>query len=570
MSNTTTTNKVIVFESKTNSFLPYNSVQEFAKVTSKNVGTIRVCCNENKKFLQGTSVSPKYLDGTIVFYRNDLEQNLDGFRSSFESLEAECKACLCRFASSKELSGHIQKSHNISSEEYTIKYLLQGIRPICSFDGCTKETRYVSFSYKPYCKSHGVEAMKEGGKRGGKAKETWNKGKNKYEDARILKLSVDMTGDKNHFYGKNHTGSALQKISKVKKLSKEEIEARLRSRGDDFLFPSFDYNDYTSRQYQKIECKCVKCNLVSRKTLQALERGSLCSRCYPFTVSKGELEMANFVEKCLEGTDYDILRNPRDVIPPYEIDVFIPGLNLGFEYHGIYWHMDRGSPSFDKELHMKKYELCKEKGVTLVQFFSCDWEERKDIVKSMIVSRLGLSSSKLGARSLCVDTNVSPQEAKSFFGSNHLGGHTKATKYIGLRDKKTGELIQLLSLRKSFHNKYKDYIEVARFATRKNTQVAGGFSKLMKEVIAWATSSGSCGVLSYADLMHGTGGVYSKYGFQHIGDSGLNYWYTDGQRLYNRFAFRASDNKSEKQIAHENSVHKIYGCGNAIYTLDIA
>lgn len=484
--------------------------------------------------------------------------------------EHVCLICGLSFETMRGLSTHLQVAHGLTSEQYTVDCL--GANPTCSFPGCGNKTRYVSFSFKKFCKQHGKEAMRVGGREGGKKKESWNKGKTKFEDDRILKQSIDMSGQGNHFFGKTHKKETVETISSKKRLSKSDIEARFILRKDDFTFPSFSYEDYQSRQHQKIECRCVKCGTISKKTLQALERGSLCSRCYPFIVSRGELEMGDFIQDCLHASptsnSHEVLRNSRDIISPLELDIYIPDLSLAFEYHGVYWHMDRGHKGFDKYSHKTKHELCKAKGIKLVQFFSTDWENKQELVKSMIRSRLGVSSRKMGARRLDIDKDVHRSEAKQFFELNHLGGHVKASKYIGLRDKETQELVQVISLRDAFHKKYKDCVEIARFATSQNTQVAGGFSKLMKEVLKYADQLKRKKILSYVDLLHGTGKVYESFGFEYIGDTGLNYWYTDGRAFFNRFSFRATQTQTEEQVAKNASVSRIYGAGNSIYCLE--
>ena len=48
-----------------------------------------------------------------------------------------------------------------------------------------------------------------------------------------------------------------------------------------------------------------------------------------------------------------------------------------------------------------------------------------------------------------------------------------------------------------------------------------------------------------------------------------NYWYTDGERRYDRFKFRAQPGKPEKQVAEEAGVRSVWGCGNRIYLLKL-
>jgi len=66
-------------------------------------------------------------------------------------------------------------------------------------------------------------------------------------------------------------------------------------------------------------------------------------------------------------------------------------------------------------------------------------------------------------------------------------------------------------------------------------------------------------------LRFGTGEVYSKNHFQFVGTTDVDYWYTNGKQRYNRFKYRAKNGKSEKHIAEESNVKRIYGCGSNIY-----
>ncbi len=50
--------------------------------------------------------------------------------------------------------------------------------------------------------------------------------------------------------------------------------------------------------------------------------------------------------------------------------------------------------------------------------------------------------------------------------------------------------------------------------------------------------------------------------------TGIDYWYTDCTERFDRFAFRATAGKSEREIAIERNVTKIYGAGSYIFAMD--
>ena len=88
-----------------------------------------------------------------------------------------CSICQAEFKNCRSLASHIQIKHLLKSEEYTIKYILNGIVPQCLI--CTVKPRYVSFSFKKYCKKHCHIAESEAGKIGDKLKKHGIKDKQK-------------------------------------------------------------------------------------------------------------------------------------------------------------------------------------------------------------------------------------------------------------------------------------------------------------------------------------------------------------------------------------------------------
>lgn len=201
-------------------------------------------------------------------------------------------------------------------------------------------------------------------------------------------------------------------------------------------------------------------------------------------------------------------------------------------------------------------------------FLSTDWrnEKKKEIIKSMIYYRVRKNIISIGARKLIVDCTVSSSEAQEFFDKNHLNGHVSASGYFGLRDKNTKEIVQLISVRTPLHKKYRELglIEIGRSASKIGHVVPGGFSRLIGEIESHYKKIGHLGIISYVDLMIGSGESYNDK-FIKQSDTGVGYFYTDGERSYNRFRFRAKNGKSENEIARDAGVWKVYNLGNSLF-----
>jgi hypothetical protein len=464
----------------------------------------------------------------------------------------ECLICNISFDNKRSLASHLQTKHSFKTREYTIAYLHDGKQPMCL--ECGEETRYVSFTFKRYCKAHSRLAEVTGGRKGGLS-QAWNKGKTKLDDERIMRHAIAVTGESNHFHGKNHSQESILKMKQSCLLSRSEYMDRLASRSHEFHVVT-PYLSYTSRQHQYLDMECVQCGTTQKKTLQAFERGSLCSKCFPFTTSKGQEEVADFIR----GLGFSIETGNRKICAPKEIDIYVPSKSIAFEYNGLYWHKDDGTK--DKKYHKNKTEACRKSGIRLMHIFSDEWEHKREIVESMIKNRLGVADKRIGARKCDVGT-MNKNEAKEFFNSTHISGHAKASHYLCLRYDK--EIVCGLSLRTPHHNKYKGKIEIARLSTAKNIVVSGGFSRLFKRAIEIAKEKGSPSIISYADLRFGDGLVYANNGFSFNSDTGLNFWYTDDVCRYDRFKYRAMNGRSEADVAKDNGVSRIYGCGNYLY-----
>src|SRR5690606_7534448 len=134
-----------------------------------------------------------------------------------------------------------------------------------------------------------------------------------------------------------------------------------------------------------------------------------------------------------------------------------------------------------------------------------------------------------------------------------------------------GELVQCMSLRTPRHNRYRrsKLIEVARTCTKLNTFVRGGLSRLTKHALHHAGARNSIGLMTYVDMRLGGDMPDQNAGWQFVERTKRpRFWWTDNLYRYDRFKFRADRERglTEREVADEAGVVRIYGCKNAIYT----
>ena len=451
----------------------------------------------------------------------------------------------------KKFSNHLNGKHKISSLEYTINFLYGGIRPTCP--ECEEETRYVSFEFKEYCKEHGKIKMSKSGAVGGKSP-AWNRNKTKLTDERLARQSIAFSGEGNHFWGKRHSEETIATISEKKRLGSLTLEDRILQRNNEFELIT-NISDYKSRQKQYLAFKCKKCSTIQEKTLQAFERGSLCEVCHPNNHSKWELEVYSFVSSITDN----VKLGDRTILKPKEIDIFVKEKSFGVECHGLYFH---SRDDVKKNSHSLKADLANEANIKLLQIFWDEWRDKRNIVESMIIHRIGLSKNRIGARN-CDVIELGTKQQKEFFNSSHISGWTASKRCWGLLY--MGEVVAAISVRAPRQKKWGGYIEIARYAQKINFSVSGGLSKLVKVIESFVKDESLNGIMTYVDRRIGDGAGYSNAGFVLHGKTDEDYWYTDGTCRYDRFKFRARDGKSENEIAKEMKVQKIYGAGNMIY-----
>lgn len=224
-----------------------------------------------------------------------------------------------------------------------------------------------------------------------------------------------------------------------------------------------------------------------------------CEICYPKTefVSNKEREVVKWVKSIYSG---EILTSVRNIINPYELDIYLPENNIAIEFDGLYWHSDKFK---EKTYHQKKTLLCKDKNIHLIHIPELLWNKKQEIVKSIILNALKLNTLKIFARNtICKEIDF--KSYSEFLNINHIQGSVASKYRYGLFY--NNELVAVFGFGKSRFNKNEQ--ELHRYAPKIGYTIIGGFSKLLKH----SKFSGT----TYVDMNFFTGNGYLKNNFSFV------------------------------------------------------
>lgn len=220
---------------------------------------------------------------------------------------------------------------------------------------------------------------------------------------------------------------------------------------------------------------------------------------------------------------------------------------------GLYWHSEKVKT--DKKYHLNMRKSYEKNNMRILQFREDEIYNKKNIVVSMVNNIINKNIRTIYARK-CEIRSIKQKMAISFLNNNHLMGNIKA-KHVGLFF--DNELVSIFS-----YKIYKDKLKVERFCSKINTRVVGGFSKLLKSVEKQTNPNK---IEYWVDLRYGTGSYLEKIGFSHSHDT-LGWKWTDFSNTYNRMFCLAKDGRSERELASEKGLFKIYDAGQRLYIKD--
>ena len=317
------------------------------------------------------------------------------------------------------------------------------------------------------------------------------------------------------------------------------------------------------------EFKCLECNNIydidyDNYYKRILRKVNPCTICNPISDQKSikEKDLFNYISSIY---DDEIIENYRDGL---EIDIYLPKLNIGFEFNGIYWHSDE---RLDNNYHLNKTNYFKEKNIRIIHIWEDDWDNNRDIIKSQITYLLNKCDNRIYARK-CEIREVSGEIAKRFLENNHIQGFIRSNIKIGLYY--DNELVSLMTFDQFEGRKKMNESEwnLSRFCSKINTNVIGSASKLLKYFIKTYNPKR---VISFADKDWSDGDLYYLLGFELKYELNPDYKYVYNHKRINKQRFTKKklvemgyDVKlTESQIMKELNIPKIYNVGQMKFEL---
>lgn len=304
-------------------------------------------------------------------------------------------------------------------------------------------------------------------------------------------------------------------------------------------------------------------------------------------------EVAKFIESLgIDTKDIKIDKYPKEM-NNQQLDIYIPEYNFAIEFNGNFWHANLGKSLREPKpvsYHKDKTELARKAGINLMHIWEYDWNDeiKQEIVKSQIKYHLGKidKSNRYYARKLSIKS-VSYVDTNVFLTKNHIQGMSTSSERYGLYN--GDELLALMTFgKRRFDNK--DGWELLRFATKLNTSVAGGASKLLK---VFADNHKGDTLISYANndfAYSGNKSLYSKLGFDFIKSTEPGYkWVKNSNKVlvvprysvqpFKLKAFTAGtgratfkgevpdyqEDDTENSYMVRHSFYKVYDAGNDLY-----
>jgi len=242
--------------------------------------------------------------------------------------------------------------------------------------------------------------------------------------------------------------------------------------------------------------------------------------------NSGTTSIEKNIYDCLVSiSDDDIEINRKFLDTRIKPDFTLKNSRIVIECDGLYWHSDARKESTIRK-HFNRRKTIEGKGYKLLAFYEDEILNKPDIVRSIISNKMGISNRVYARKTKIKEINT--KEASLFFQNNHLMGKGKGRCFslvVG------GDIVAAIRVVKK-----NDGVDISRFATKINTSVIGGFSKLLKHIEKEIKPRF---IQTFIDRRYGQGFYLKGLGFTQKTDSPSFSW-TDFKSRFHRMNFKGN------------------------------
>lgn len=342
---------------------------------------------------------------------------------------------------------------------------------------------------------------------------------------------------------------------------------------DEKDFPLFTVDELIENRddiFHEYQFECKKCHSKFSTTLNSCyAQHQHCEKCYPISKSKSEEEIFEF---CKSIVDCNIIHKgigSRQVIHPYELDIYIPSYNFAIEFNGVFWHSENNGT--DTNYHLMKTELCQQKNIKLLHIFENEWLFKKDVVKNEIRKNLNIYTSKVDEKD-CMIQLIKANVARQFFCKNSIENYVNSCINIALTYK--GEIISVMSFCKSRYDNTYEW-ELTRAANKIDYVVVNGFTRMFDYFIQLVKPHS---IVSYSNLRYFNGEIQKYLGFNLINNTAPMKWIARSdvhqlipyQSISKSYAIQHlktyDDTKSLIENLYDNRWYVLSDCGRLVFS----
>lgn len=209
------------------------------------------------------------------------------------------------------------------------------------------------------------------------------------------------------------------------------------------------------------------------------------------------------------------------MIPPLEVDLYVPDLKLAVEVNGTYWHSEKFK---NRNYHVDKFNACSKEGVRLIQVWDYELDDLRkvDILKSILRYAAG-ASDFIGAREteLIRIDGASPR-FDTFLDANHWEGRAPMNaQCVTYALCSHNDIVHMMTLRPQGEGAW----DVLRSCSKLGVSVTGGTPRLIN---AFQSYVGHGKLISYSDNQLFSGHSYRAAGFVATGrEVGYDWWHVN-------------------------------------------